>query len=366
MKPQRLTLALVLALAPLPALADSAPSDCDRLAGYPSAPRVPGAGGVAYVLDPAAAIEACNSELAATPADPYLRLQLANALLAADIDDPRAATLFEGLRDSLPAMARLRLGALTEGGAGGIYADADAARVLYEEGCAMNDQPGAMAACSNLALLMITQGAADEIPRALSLYEAACAAEDMGACINLGVEYEYGDNVAQDTARAQALYRQACDGGDPLGCANLGNGIVSGWADGTAEEATGLFRQACAMGEVQACSDLGVSYAQGEGVAVDASVAAMFYGMACEGGSALGCANLAEAYRDGKGVPQDPARAMTLMAEACDGEEGWGCLMQAEALQTQGGFPADAPLVLALLDRGCALGEAAACRPGAE
>lgn len=357
-----LGLTILLACAPLAALADSAASECDRLAGYAEAPRLAGNPGPIQVYDPDLAISACRVALEEIPGDPHLQLQLGRAYLARDRSDPEAGRLFEGLRESLPAIARLRLGSLSYYGDGGLPEDRAAAQALYEEACAMSGQPGAATACSNLALMLADGDNEAEHARGVALLETACAEGEMGACVNLGVEFEYGEAVPQDLDRAMALYRQACDGGEPLGCNNLANGMVEGTAPGGMAEANALFRQACVNGEARGCSDLGVSYGDGAGLDADPGIAAALYQMACEGGNATGCANLGEAYRDGDGVPQDLARAMDYMGRACDEGEGWGCLMQVDLLHDRAGMNPATPLLASILSRACRLGENEACQ----
>ena len=49
-----------------------------------------------------------------------------------------------------------------------------------------------------------------------------CQKGNAPACVLLGIMYDNGEGVKQDSFKAAELYRQACDGKNALGCTNLG------------------------------------------------------------------------------------------------------------------------------------------------
>ena len=85
-----------------------------------------------------------------------------------------------------------------------------------------------------------------------------CQKGNAPACVLLGIMYDNGEGVKQDSFKAAELYRQACDGKNALGCFNLG-----------------------------------VAYELGEGVRQSNGDALTFYGKACDLKNELGCKNYA-------------------------------------------------------------------------
>lgn len=343
----------------------AAPSACDRLAGFDFAPRVPGSG-VPYVLDPAGAVAACEAEQRARPDDPYLRLQLGRAYLAADPQDPRAAALYASVQTALPAMALLRQGGLAEYGWAGQPQDRARAMALYRQSCAMTGAVGALTACSNLGLMLLDDPDPAVQAQAVPLFRQGCDGGDPFACMNLGYEYEQGTHLPQDLHQAVALYTTACDGADPMGCNNLGIALSAGWI-GPADPAAAVpyLRRACDMGEPLACSNLGWATAQGWAGRADPEAAIPLYRMACDAAVPLGCENLAAAYFDGEGLAADHAAAAPLFEQACGLGAGWSCLMLGTQLLAGDGVARDPERARATLDRGCALGEEGACAKAA-
>lgn len=113
-----------------------------------------------------------------------------------------------------------------------------------------------------------------------------------GSVIILGLEMMVGksDGADQSNSRSAAYYRQACDGGEALGCFNLG-----------------------------------VSYATGEGVALDVSKAAVLFRKACDGGDAGGCAGLGNLLYLGLGIAPNKLEGARLLRQACQAENEWAC-----------------------------------------
>ena len=101
-------------------------------------------------------------------------------------------------------------------------------------------------------------------------------AEDGGASAqsNLGVMYENGTGVAQDSAAAVSWYRKAAD-----------------------------------QGLADAQFNLGRMYELGTGVAQDSAAAVSWYRKAADQGNAYAQYNLGLMYANGQGVPQDYVQA---------------------------------------------------------
>jgi hypothetical protein len=133
---------------------------------------------------------------------------------------------------------------------------------------------GLPAACSNLSLLMVSDG--------VGVLSRPCDSGDGASCETLGNLYLHGVGVPRDAARSVTLFRKACSGG---------------------------FLQGCGL--------LGVSYLAGQGVQVDAAMGREILEKACSSGNATSCYNDALIYRRGYGVPRDDAKALGRMRQAC-------------------------------------------------
>ena len=58
--------------------------------------------------------------------------------------------------------------------------------------------------------------------QAEELFKKACDGGYAKGCSNLGVMYDNGYGVKQDSFKAVELWTKACDGGNVEGCSNLG------------------------------------------------------------------------------------------------------------------------------------------------
>jgi len=99
-------------------------------------------------------------------------------------------------------------------------------------------------------------------------------AGDAVAQFNLGVSYDFGQDVPQDDAEAVRWYRLAAD-----------------------------------QGHAGAQNSLGFMYATGEGVPQDYVEAVRLYRLAADQGLAEALSNLGLLYENGEGVPQDYVQA---------------------------------------------------------
>ncbi|MCB1395712.1 MAG: sel1 repeat family protein [Rhodobacter sp.] len=323
-----LHLAAVFATIAAPALASGIPvTDCDRLAGFDMARRLPGAPGVAVVSRTDDAVPACEAAMAAHPDEPFFRLLLARALIAADGDAVRILSLIEAGGASYPALAHAQMAWLYQEGRAGFTRNLAQARARFEDGCALHPDPLAAAPCNALAVMEIT-----------------------------------GEGGPADPAAGVAMLQELCSKGFATACANLGYELgPDGALPRDAARAAGLFTTACALGDLMGCNNLGFAYESGDGVAVDMARALILYGRACEGGEPLGCANLGEAYRVGNGIGADAVIAAEYFDRACDSEDAYSCFALAGMLSEGAGLSVDGARALALYDRACALGDDESC-----
>ena len=123
----------------------------------------------------------------------------------------------------------------------------------------------------------------------------ACAKGYAMGCANLGLAYNEGTGVKQDSFKAVELSRKSCDGQEEKGCANLGLAYLEG--EGVKQDSVkgvAIFRQTCdGLKSAAACELLGHMYAAGNGVRQSVEDALTFYGKACDLKGKIGCENYA-------------------------------------------------------------------------
>jgi len=147
---------------------------------------------------------------------------------------------------------------------------------------------------------------------AFEFYKRGAEAGDGNAMTHLAALYEAGLGVARNYAEAAHWYRLAVDRNIPLAAYRFGIIAEQGLATGTPNEAEGFawVRTAADVGNLaEAQNHLGVMYAQGRGVAKDATEGARWFHRAAAQNNAAAMENLALAYKGGIGVPFEPAEA---------------------------------------------------------
>jgi len=126
----------------------------------------------------------------------------------------------------------------------------------------------------------------------------------------LGVLYEDGSGVEQDSEKAVKWYRKAAEQGDALAQTNLGQMYAHGkGVPNDFKEANKWFRKAAEQGYARAQYSLGVSYATGRGMLEGDKEAVAWYRKAADQGYAGAQANLGQMYAHGEGVPKDHVTA---------------------------------------------------------
>lgn len=125
-----------------------------------------------------------------------------------------------------------------------------------------------------------------------------------------------------------------------------------------------IYRRICDQGDLEACHNLALSWEQGEGGFIDASLAGSLYQRACEGGKLLSCHHLgglfvleAERAQDREWI----TKATPLLRRACEGEV-WGACARLAALKlSQWAERDEREEAWSLWERSCAHGEPFAC-----
>ena len=132
------------------------------------------------------------------------------------------------------------------------------------------------------------------------------------AQFSLGVAYDTGQGVAQDSAEAARWYRLAADHGHAEAQFNLGvmydegKGVPQDYA-----EAAQWFRLAADHGHAEAQFNLGVMYDEGKGVPQDYAEAARWYQLAADRGFTEAQYNLGVKYDEGARRPTGRCRGGT-------------------------------------------------------
>jgi len=188
--------------------------------------------------------------------------------------------------------------------------------------------------------------------------QAACDAEDLDACHSAAEVYRDGNGAAQDLPLAVGLFDGACQAGHLVSCNDLGMLHVRG----VAPEGRALLVTACEGGYGTACANLGYIYHNGVGVAADADTARLRYDQGCEldGGrtcTALGLILLSE---DDVLIARDPAGGVAALGRGCDTGEARACLALGlyHAKGAEAGTP-DLPAAAPLFQKAC--GESGEC-----
>ena len=163
----------------------------------------------------------------------------------------------------------------------GMAQDLAAARRLFAEAA----ERGHPAASYNLALILLNDGAAQDIERAVQLLDLAAEAEIPDAQHALGVLHARGRGVQRDEARAAALHRRAAKNGSLAGAVEYAIALFNGIGVAKDEAAAAeYFRRAAFRGNAIAQNRLARLHVAGRGVAVDLVEAASWHLLASSQG----------------------------------------------------------------------------------
>ena len=112
-----------------------------------------------------------------------------------------------------------------------------------------------------------------DLPKALHLYESACAKGLLEACNNAGIVWKggTGEDGSSNHSRAASYFSQACDGNFKNGCFNLSVMYLQGSEAVPKNLPKALFysMKSCDLGHPYACANAARMYKLGDGVDVD-------------------------------------------------------------------------------------------------
>jgi len=242
----------------------------------------------------------------------------------------------------------------------GVAKDESRAVSLYQKACDAAYVP----ACVSLAFALRSgKVAPKDESRAAGLFKKACESGNESGCNGLGLMAEHGGGgVTKDESQALALFKKACDAGVAAGCSNLGGLYAKGkGVERDEARAVELWKQGCEGGHAWGCAELGHAYAKAKGVSRDDGQAASFAKKGCDGGATVGCTTLGELTLAGRGVPRDELRAAALFRQACDEGGGGGCANLGELFADGRGVKKDVADAAALFKQSCSIGSEQGC-----
>jgi uncharacterized protein len=237
-----------------------------------------------------------------------------------------------------------------------IKAVADALKISCERGF--------QRACAGLAQLVMSDNyGMQDLPKAVSLAQAACAADEAAACADLAELYYVGEGVPVDRAQAAALFRKSCDANGPASaCFNYAVMLDKRqFEDFAPARAFEYYRTACRGGSNEACINLAADYLEGQRVSFDLDIAEGLLEQACEREALTACSNLGSLLVDYRRTPEAQVAAVSHYRKACDGGNGSGCRGLGNLAQVgvkQAGRPRDA---IGLFVKGCEMGASTSC-----
>jgi TPR repeat protein len=140
--------------------------------------------------------------------------------------------------------------------------------------------------------------------------EKKAEAGDAFAQQNLGVMFQNGINVKQDTDEAVKWYRKAADQGNVNAQVIIANIYANGLGvPKNSAEALKWYRKAAEQGNEFGQNYIGYKYRNGEGVPKDSAEAVKWYRLSAEQGNRHAQNILAGMYYEGEGVPKDLVKA---------------------------------------------------------
>lgn len=176
---------------------------------------------------------------------------------------------------------------------------------------------GDMKSCSNLGVLLVDDGLGypADPPRAAKLFEKACDADELTACVNLGTMLMRGTGIGKDEAAGEKLYVRACDGEIGDACNELG---LWRFDAGDTVGAAKLFEKGCNAKSGDACISLGGMALEGTSpVSQDHRLAHKLFAEACKLGVAAGCFNVGLMYERALALPDDGDSRQKRYEAAC-------------------------------------------------
>lgn len=230
----------------------------------------------------------------------------------------------------------------------------------YSDACALGFQRG----CAMLVQYYRSRRyAMQNLPKAISLAQTACEANEVSACEGLAEMHYLGEGMPVDLLRAAVLFKKACDaGGRSLSCFNYA--LMNEKAQGIFQNslrALEYYRIACWRGSDAACINLATIYTYDKDDVPGREISTGLLARSCENGAILACTNLAVLTQDYDATPAGNRKAAGLYRMACEAGDGGACRGLGNLMQDgikEAGSKSEA---IKYFVKGCELGAGDSC-----
>ncbi|WP_373487587.1 tetratricopeptide repeat protein [Blastomonas sp.] len=165
---------------------------------------------------------------------------------------------------------------------------------------------------------------------ALKLFTTACAAKAAWGCAGLAYAHHMGRGTAADATKAASFARTSCEDGSgdkTLGCALHARYLVYSGDPKLAEKGSFMLTSTCMAGVAEACNDAGeAGKRQLPGSKLAQWEVPVSFRQGCDAGLAVACRNLGILYADGfRSVKRNLPIAVALLDKACTARDAMAC-----------------------------------------
>ena len=229
-----------------------------------------------------------------------------------------------------------------------------------ERGCVLDDSECGWAA----RMYARGIGAAEDQPKATTLFTKACERGSLDSCIDLGIRQRDGIGGNANRTAALASFDRACTGGNANGCTQAAQLLAPD--DATSAKAFRYADMGCDRDDGQACLEAASLARRGRhGKAVDLERAFRLAQRGCKQENPAACAAVADAHEAGAGTSKDLDQAVTYFQKACEGNatqlKTSACVSLARILSAGEGVTKDPAAALTAAIRACEYKEETAC-----
>ena len=148
-------------------------------------------------------------------------------------------------------------------------------------------------------------------------YDAECKKGDIESCLELGIMYYTGKEIAKDHEKALKIFKPLCEETVKT-CPLFSKIILSEKIEGGIEDALYILTQSCKSGDAKSCAKLGILYNDGKKVKKDSIKADYYFNKACEEGEGTACGVVGAAYLKGEGYKKDINKAISMFKHGCE------------------------------------------------
>jgi len=239
---------------------------------------------------------------------------------------------------------------------------------LNSEACIKGD----MGACGDLGFNFEKgNGTEKSIAKAFEYYEQACNASLADSCERLArlfYKEPHKDTEKRDRfySKARQLFSVECEAKKSSSCKSFSRLLERGF--GGSVDKVGSFEAAqlaCSVGKPKDCDLLAGKYAKGTGTKQDILKAAEIFHTACLDGSYMGCSKLGYNSHQSAGILNKHPEEVKFYKKRCNAKHGGACFMLSRFYLFGDGVKKDKDKFYSLLLKSCDLEFAIGCREAA-